>query len=108
MRKYRNKVYTIDVQVKEWFDKINGNSYFGGIVTVNYGRKTAKTILIPFQYGYGDHYRDVAFKLLQTNKILKNVENYTSYWRYYQDNNIISRHTKHENCLKREVIAYSS
>ena len=33
------KVKTIDVQVKEWFDKVNGNSYFAGIITINFGMK---------------------------------------------------------------------
>lgn len=108
MRKYKGKIYTIDVQVKEWFDKKYGNSYFGGIITVNYGRKTAKVIKIPFKYGYGDHYRDVAFKLLQDNKIIPQQDAMLSYWGYYEQNNIISRHTKQDNCLQRDVKAYCS
>lgn len=107
MRKFKNKVYTVDVQVKEWFDKVNGNSYFGGIVTVNYGRKNAITLSIPFQYGYGDHYKDQAFQILQDNKILNDVKERQSCWQYYESKNIVARHTKHENSLKRDVINYS-
>lgn len=25
------QIKTIEVRVKEWFDKVNGNSYFGGL-----------------------------------------------------------------------------
>ena len=108
MKKFRNKVHTIDVQAKEWFDKVNGNSYFGGIITVNYGRKNQMQFSLPFQYGYGDHYRDEAFKLLIYNKVLNDVNERESYHRYYERKNIIARHTKHENQLKRDVINYST
>lgn len=108
MRKYTHKIYTIDVQTKEWFDNVNGNSYFGGIVTVNFGRKTEKVLKIPFQYGHGDHYKDIAFNILQDNKVIPKQDSNLSYWRYYEKNYIVVRHTKHENCLKRDVISYSS
>jgi len=38
------KIKTIDVNVKEWFDKVNGNSYFAGTVSLNFGMKTQKII----------------------------------------------------------------
>ena len=34
---------TIDVNAKEWFDKINGNSYFCGTITLNYGMNNEET-----------------------------------------------------------------
>jgi len=105
MKTYRSKIYTVDVQVKEWFDKVNGNSYFGGIVTVNFGRKTAKQFPIPFQYGYGDSFRYKAVEVLQKNKVLKNEDN-KSYWNIYNDLNIIARHNKQENCRKKDVLNY--
>ena len=40
---------TIDINAKEWFDKVNGNSYFCGTITINYGMKTEQTFLMPFQ-----------------------------------------------------------
>ena len=34
------KTKTIDVNAKEWFDNKNGNSYFCGTITLNFGNKT--------------------------------------------------------------------
>lgn len=100
------KIKTVDVHAKEWFDRVNGNSYFAGRVTLNYGLKSEKVIEIPFQYGYGDHYRDTAFNLLIKSGVLKDVQEMESYWRYYERKNIICRHSKEDNCLKREVINF--
>lgn len=99
------KIKTIDIQAKEWFDKVNGNSYFSANITINYGMKTQKTIFLPFQYGYGSHYQDVAGKELLKLKLVKQKLNstYFSLWRYCEDNKIILRTSKRENCLKREL-----
>ena len=97
------KIKTIDVNVKEWFDKVNGNSYFAGTVIVNYQMKSEKRFLLPFQYGYDDHYRDMAFKLLCDKGIIKGCDRNTIHWHYYRDNKIIARHSKEHNCLKREL-----
>ena len=59
------KIRTIDIHAKEWFDKLYGNSYFSGHVTVNYGMPDAFYIDFPFQYGSGDHYVTVAMKLVR-------------------------------------------
>ena len=47
---------TIDIEAKEWRDRIYGNSYFSSDVTLNYGMDNQETIKLPFQYGYGDQY----------------------------------------------------
>ena len=94
---------TIDVNAKEWFDKVNGNSYFSMNVTIDYGTETEQSFYVPVQYGYGDHYRDEAFKELQERKIIPKQDKVSSYWQYYRDNNIIARHYKQEKCLKREL-----
>lgn len=60
-------VKTIDINVKEWFDKIYGNSYFAAIVTVNYGLEDSREIKIPFEYGYGEHSRYRA--LIEVSKL---------------------------------------
>jgi len=99
-----SQIKTIDVQAKEWFDKVNGNSYFSAIVTINYGKKSEQTVILPFQYGYGDHYRDMAFKAIQNElNCFKAIDKNTSYWRAYEQYKIIARHSKQENCLKREL-----
>ena len=58
-------VKTVDINAFQWFDKVNGNSYFAGTVCINYGMPTEKNIKMPFQYGYGDHYKDIAVKDLK-------------------------------------------
>jgi len=99
-----NDIKTIDVNCKEWFDKVNGNSYFAGTIVINYGRKDEKEIKIPFQYGYGDHYRDIAYKIIKKElNCFKKVDNLTSYWRAYDQYKIKARHNKKDNCLKREL-----
>jgi hypothetical protein len=96
------KIKTIDIQAREWFDKINGNSYFAGDITINYGMKGEKNFTMPFQYGYGNHYQDMAMELLNKNKLI-DTHSTLSLWRYCQENKIILRADKQENCLKREL-----
>ena len=91
---------TIDVNAKEWFDKINGNSYFSGTITLNYGMNDEKTFLMPFQYGYGSQYEQKTKSILVFNKI---IDNCWSLYSYCKDNNIILRRTLIENCKKREL-----
>ena len=97
------KIKTLDVTAKSWFDRINGNSYFSAIVTVNYGMKTAKTLLLPFQYGYGDHFIDIAKDELVKAGLIKS-DKMTALWRYCEENKIILRTQKHVGCLKRDVV----
>jgi hypothetical protein len=96
------KIKTIDVNAKEWFDKVNGNSYFSGEIIINYGMKSEKTITMPFQYGYGDHYLDTACDMLDKAKLINN-DSYNRLPRYCRYNDIILRYNKKENCLKREL-----
>lgn len=57
-------IKTIDINALEWFDKVNGNSYFAGAVTVDYGTPNEKTFKMPFQYGYGSQYEHEAKEIL--------------------------------------------
>ena len=102
------KIKTIDITALEWFDRINGNSYFSTTITLNYGMKDQKEIDMPFQYGYGDHYIDKANQELvkQGYREGQRHENgsYPALWRYCKENNIILRTTKHVNCKKRELL----
>ena len=41
-------IKTIDINAKEWYDKINGNSYFAGYVVVNKGTKTENIFIMRF------------------------------------------------------------
>lgn len=98
---------TIDIQAYEWFDKVYGNSYFAAIVTTNFGLSDQKQIKLPLQYGYGDHYIDMAKMELHEQGFI-NLEKYgngsmESLWSYCRDNGIILRTSKQKNCLKRDL-----
>jgi hypothetical protein len=93
---------TLDINAKEWFDKINGNSYFAGTITINYGMETEETFLMPFQYGYGSSYEEKAKAILtEFNKISSN--GFQGLYTYCKDNNIILRSSIKRNSLKREL-----
>ena len=100
-------IKTIDLQAKEWFDRVNGNSYFSALATINFGMENEKRVYIPFQYGYGDYYQFAAFSQLQKDGIL-NDETIYSPTRWARENNIIFRYSKQENCRQRDVKAWGS
>jgi len=95
------KVKTIDILAKEWFDKTYGNSYFAGKVTVNFCMEDEQTFVMPFQYGYGDFYRDAALELLKKNGLINTKSTYE-----LREQGVIIRATLHENCRKRDVMNY--
>ena len=95
-------INTIDVNAKEWFDNRNGNSYFAGTITLNYGAKTEETILIPFQNGYGSQYEQEAKSILtQFNKI--SADYGQNLYSYCKENNIKLKGGLDLFCLKREL-----
>ncbi len=99
------KIQTIDVIAKEWRDKINGNSYFAGKVIVNYGLRSEKTFVMPFQYGYGEQYLQEASAVLEkAGYPVIPFYGYTT--RTCRESGIILRHSIQRNCLKRELKQY--
>jgi len=48
------------IEGREWFDKVNGNSYFSARIWVDGGQ----VAILPFQYGYGDQFLYEAQKKL--------------------------------------------
>ncbi len=56
----KQKVKFIAIGAK-WFDKVNGNTYHSVRIT---RCSDAQTIVVPFQYGYGDHYRQTALEAM--------------------------------------------
>ncbi len=103
-----NTVQSIDINAYEWFDKVNGNSYFSANVCINYGLKTEKNIVVPFQYGYGDHYKDMAFRALADANLIHDVKTYEhggteGIWNFCQRNKITLRTSKKENCKKADL-----
>lgn len=97
------KIKTIDVRAKEWFDKVNGNSYFAAIVTVNFGMPDEKRLMVPFEYGYGEQYMQAAFDKLQDEKLVPQGQQLQGFRGYCKENGVILRHYKQTGCLKREL-----
>lgn len=96
------KLKTIDIQAREWFDKINGNSYFSGVITLNYGQKDERTIKMPFQYGYGSQYEQEARNILTSEGLIdKGIYLYE-----LRDKGVIIRQNIQRGCLKRDVVAF--
>lgn len=62
----KDKIKFIAVAVR-WFDRINGNTYHSVRIT---RCRDGKTIYCPFQYGYGDHYRQTALEEMARAKWL--------------------------------------
>jgi len=98
------QVKTIDIQAKQWFDKVNGNSYFASLVTVNFGMPDEKQIKLNFQYGYGESYLYNSFDALEKHNLIdRNGDKFlTTQWA--RENNIILRYKLETKCLKRELI----
>ena len=100
-----SQLKTIDINAKEWHDKINGNSYFSSDVILNYGMNSQETIKVPFQYGYGDHYiyqslREIQ-KLFPKSKWCR--ENLLGKYQIQDEYKIIIRNSIKTNCLKKEL-----
>lgn len=92
---------TIDINAKEWQDKINGNSYFSGLVIIDYGMKSEEVFLMPFQYGYGSQFEQEAKAILTySNKI---SPQYETLYSYCKRENIILRSNIIRGCKKREL-----
>ncbi len=97
-------IKTIDIIVKEWFDRINGNSYFSANITINFNKKNQVKIYVPFTYGYGSHSEHVCFnKIKKDLNCFKAIDKNTSYWNAYNKYKIDYRYNKIENCLKRDL-----
>jgi hypothetical protein len=94
------KIKTIDIQANEYFDKVNGNSYFNANIYLNYDSPNRVKIHIPFEYGYNSQYIYRATnKLIELNYI--NTEQ--PLWQYCRDNNITLRTNKQEGFKQREL-----
>ena len=101
------KIKTLDIQAKEWFDKVNGNSYFAAQITINFALPNEVSLKIPLQYGYGDYYLQASGELLQKLGYMK-VEKVPgrplpALWRYCEENKIVFRRDIQTGCLKRDV-----
>ena len=102
-------IKTIDITTTTWWDKVNGNTYFSSRITLNYGMEDVKEIKLPFQYGYGSQDEQEAKAELIKQDILKIPNTCTKFdalSMICRESGIIYRHTKIENCKKKEVKEY--
>jgi DNA-binding transcriptional regulator PaaX len=90
---------TITILAREWFDKINGNSYFAGEIYID-NKEVAQ---MPFQYGFGEQYRYEAVTQLIKEGFLKDFKENESLYRYCDRKKINLLTSKQENCLKRDL-----
>ena len=90
---------TLDINAKEWFDKVNGNSYFSAQIIIDYDLPTYQKYFLPFQYGYGDSFQWQSLKHLQKMGLV--ADNIGHLWQL-RDNGVIIRTSK-RNALKREL-----
>lgn len=96
-----SQIKTIDLQVTEWFDKTYGNSYFSGLITINFGMPNQVNLFMPFQYGYGNHSEYMAFKQIKKDlNCFKKFQENDSFWRVYEHFKIIYRYSKKETLKK--------
>ena len=101
----RYNIKTIDITALEWFDRVNGNSYFAGEIIINYDLQGYKKIIMNFQYGYGSQYESEALKELQ--KVCKQAKTFEGcLWRFCDEHNIIKRSTKLDNQRKKDLIHF--
>lgn len=96
---------TLSVDCLEWFDKVNGNSYFAARVYINLGESDEAQISIPYEYGYGEQYRQSALKVLTDAGYIHPSNTCTNLYTYCKARNIPFSGTKQENCKKSELKA---
>lgn len=95
----KQKTNRIIITAKEWFDKVNGNSYFAAKIELE-----NKTLFIPFTYGYDETYLYKAIDLLKKGNYLPTtIQNFRALKNYCNDNNIVLSYGIQRNCLKREL-----
>jgi len=64
------------IEGREWFDKVNGNSYFSARIWVDGGQ----VAILTFQYGYGEQYLFEAHRKLIELGYLEEGEFMRSLW----------------------------
>jgi hypothetical protein len=86
----------LDINAKQWYDKVNRNSYFSAVITIDKDEE----IFIPFQYGYGSQYLDECKSVLTEHNKISCSQNLS---RYCQDNSIEFTENIKLNCKKIEL-----
>jgi hypothetical protein len=72
------EIKSMFIECREWFDKVNGNSYFSARIWVNGGQ----VAILPFQYGYGDQFIYEAQKKLTELGYLPEEQIHRGLWSF--------------------------
>ena len=97
--KKTKKTNRIIITAKEWYDKVNGNSYFAEKIELE-----NETLFIPFTYGYEEAYLYEAILLLiKKNYLPTTIQNVWTLKKYCDDKKIVLFYQIQKNCLKREL-----
>jgi hypothetical protein len=90
-------VKSILIDSREWFDKVNGNSYWSSVVIVNRGCKNEVYFSVPLQYGYGNYHEQRVFEILEEQNICD---------KYFarENRNLVNSHII--SGLKRDAVAH--
>ena len=91
---------SININAREWFDSINGNSYFSAKIQINAGLESEEEIILPFQYGYESMYLQQSLKKLQDLEYIPTTERQLP--RYCRESNISFTYKKVDS-LKRDM-----
>lgn len=90
MRKLKKSDIVV-IEGRRWFDKVNGNTYHSATLYVN----NEQIDRVPFEYGYGDQYKQTGYALIEKNYNMK-----ISGWRDLEGYNI---RTTVQDGLKRDL-----
>lgn len=91
----------LNVNIRRWFDKVNGNSYFACQSTLIEENKKDIVTTLQFQYGYGSHPEFKLARELKASGVLKGKS--IALWSLCEKNKI-RLIINDQNCKKRECI----
>lgn len=98
-----NRVIKFTVIAKKWFDKINGNTYH----SVRCVRHKDNAVVVgPYQYGYGEHYRQTALAMMAKANWFPGIKyrDFDAQFSYERENNYPILWTVSDG-LKRDCVA---
>ena len=92
----------VRIEVKSWFDKVNGNSYWSSRAYV----EGELVVVLPMNYGYDDH--GVQETMEQVAEYLNKPEVQGGFRRYCREHNIILDYTIETGCLKKDMVSHGT
>ena len=88
---------------RRWFQKSYGNTYNTTKTLVVYSDGTTKQFFTPMQYGYGEHYKDLAIQNLVKENILPKIREGNNWYHMDFKEYNIEVYSSHRDVLKRDL-----